>query len=172
MSVTVARLARIRTGHGGFLGSVKERFTFLAVDAVRVVLAILADATTIEFSMDVHTHFHSIDFFVVLTCIRVLMAVAFLAFEFVRSASWLPFLLFEPWAAAVASRATCIITADAFVPGDAVGPGLALISESIAHATTSNGDVFDGVVVPSCDSFVFQGEGEQVSEQSFDVEQH
>jgi hypothetical protein len=136
------------------------------------MLTILADTTTIEFAMHIHTHLHSINFFVVFTFFRVLVAIASLAFEFVRAPPRLPFLLFESGTAPITSRATCVVRTHALVSGDAVRSGLTLVSESVAHASTTNGDVFDGVIVPSSDGFILQREWQQICQQRLDVKQH
>jgi hypothetical protein len=142
-SVAVAGLAGISTGHGDTFGSVEEWFALLAVDAVSVVLTVLADTATFELSVNVQAHLHSIYFGIVFAFVGMLEAVALLAFEFIRSTSWLPSFLFESGATLVASRTTSVVTADTFISGDAVGSWLTLIGESITHTTATHRDVFD-----------------------------
>jgi hypothetical protein len=165
--VTAAPSTRINRILGHAVRAVVPKLALFTVNALRVVLAILTDAAALVVAVDVDGFAASGHVLVIVTLIRVAIAITRFTFIRILYGRWLPWLLHESWAASVTLRSTSVVATatQQTVPVQWVGL-VTHVGMTIAHAAPTNTDVLYRVVVPPSDCGVLPGHGHQVAQQS------
>lgn len=141
---------------GGIQGlvvrAIEARLAFVAVYAFCVVLAVLADSTSVINTMDVQTQLLVIHFFIIVAVVRVSKAVAGFTDIGVVNAGSLPLVLHVSRAALLALVTTCVVLAPAVELVRVCWIGdVTRVSMSVAHAPATNVEILDTVKVPPGD---------------------
>lgn len=146
--VAVAATTRVYGGDGHVEGSEIAGLALVAVDALCVVLALLAHAAALVVAVYVDAQLVGVNFGIVDARVRVAVALARLALELLTLAVRLPPLLHEAVAARLALIAARVVraAADELVRHERVRR-LALLSVSVAHASAADRYVADTVKV-------------------------
>lgn len=173
VQVTIAGLAHIDFVPSSSVWPVEGRPAFVTVDALCVVLAVLADAATFVSAVDVQRQPLLVHLRVVHALGGVVVAVAWFTLESVPVLRDPPLLLFEAGAALGALRAAGVVLTPAYedVALACRVRRVACVRVTVAHAPPTNTDVFDTVEVPPGNSRVLSGHRHKMSQHVFSPQQ-
>lgn len=154
------------------IGSIVARLALVAVNALCVVSAVLADSASIIDAMYVQAELLLVHLFVIVAVIRVSKAVAGFTDVGVVNAGPLPLLLRVPRAALLALVAARVVLAAAveLVSVGWIGD-VACVGMPIAHTPATNVDVLDTVEVPPGDGGILTFDRHQVTKKGLGSQQ-
>jgi len=178
-AITCAECSITGTGSAsvnGILGhsawAVEAKLALFTVDTLCVVLTVLADTATLVVAVDVDGLPVPGHLLVIVTLVRVVVALTFFALIGTRYCCRFPWFLHISRAACFTLCSTCIVTTTAEQTVFVKGVGLVTnLSVTVTHTTASNTDVLDGVVIPPSNSRILPSNSHKMSEEGLGSQQ-
>lgn len=140
--------------------------TFVAINTLGVVLAVLADTTSFVVTVDIQREVFLVDVFGVDTLSRMTVTVAWFALERSSIRVLVPLLLFEPWTTLSTLNSTSVVLALACQNTfcRAWVQHITSVCMAVTHAAATDRDILNRVEVSSSNGGILSGDGHQMSQ--------